>query len=109
MQPVSADPRPLDAAFKRRTFEVREVCANNGEKIPIAPHPTNGDEARSSKNGSDSRGLPTTNTAKWIKRRGRRSTSLASRAIQPILRKSRSAALANWSIPLAHRRSVSAA
>ena len=58
-QPVSADPRPLDAAFKRRAFEVREVCANNNEKIPIAPHPTNGDEARyTNKIGSDSRGLP---------------------------------------------------
>ena len=58
-QPVSADPRPLDAAFKRRAFEVREVCARNNEKIPIAPHPTNGDEARyTNKIGSDSRGLP---------------------------------------------------
>ena len=57
-QPVSADPRPLDAAFKRRAFEVREVCARNNEKIPIAPHPTNGDEARyTNKIGSDSRGL----------------------------------------------------
>ena len=42
-QPVSADPRPLDAAFKRRAVEVREVCASINEKIPIAPHPTNGD------------------------------------------------------------------
>ena len=58
-QPVSADPRPLDAAFKRRAFEVREVCASINEKIPIAPHPTNGDEARyTNKIGSDSRGLP---------------------------------------------------
>ena len=58
-QPVSADPRPLDAAFKRRAFEVREICASNNEKIPIAPHPTNGDEARyTNKIGSDSRGLP---------------------------------------------------
>jgi len=58
-QPVSADPRPLDAAFKRRAFEVRGVCASNNEKIPIAPHPTNGDEARyTNKIGSDSRGLP---------------------------------------------------
>ena len=58
-QPVSADPRPLDAAFKRRAFEVRDVCASNSEKIPIAPHPTNGDEARYTNNiGSDSRGLP---------------------------------------------------
>ena len=57
-QPVSADLRPLDAAFKRRAFEVREVCARNNEKIPIAPHPTNGDEARyTNKIGSDSRGL----------------------------------------------------
>src|SRR6478672_7635409 len=58
-QPVSADPRPLDAAFKRRAFEVREVCASINEKISIAPHPTNGDEARyTNKIGSDSRGLP---------------------------------------------------
>ncbi|UWU73495.1 vanadium-dependent haloperoxidase [Bradyrhizobium huanghuaihaiense] len=58
-QPVSADPRPLDAAFKSRAFEVRGVCAGNNEKIPIAPHPTNGDEARyTNKIGSDSRGLP---------------------------------------------------
>ena len=58
-QPVSADSRPLDATFKRRAFEVREACASNNEKIPIAPHPTNGDEARyTNKIGSDSRGLP---------------------------------------------------
>ena len=58
-QPVSADPRPLDAVFKHRAFEVRQVCASNNEKIPIAPHPTNGDEARyTNKIGSDSRGLP---------------------------------------------------
>lgn len=58
-QPASADPRPLDAAFKRRAFEVRGVCAGNNEKIPIAPHPANGDEARyTNKIGSDSRGLP---------------------------------------------------
>ena len=43
---VSVDVRPLDAAFKRRAFEVRQACASNNEKIPIAPHPTNGDEAR---------------------------------------------------------------
>jgi hypothetical protein len=58
-QPVSAEARSLDAAFKRRAFEVRGVCAGNDEKIPIAPHPTNGDEARyTNKIGSDSRGLP---------------------------------------------------
>ncbi|WP_439392640.1 vanadium-dependent haloperoxidase [Bradyrhizobium sp. PMVTL-01] len=58
-QPASSDARPLDAAFKQRAFEVRGVCAGNAEKIPIAPHPTNGDEARySNKIGSDSRGLP---------------------------------------------------
>ncbi|MBR1133719.1 vanadium-dependent haloperoxidase [Bradyrhizobium iriomotense] len=58
-QPVSADARPLDAAFKHRAFEVRGVCASNNEKMPIAPHPTNGDEARyTNKIGSDSRGLP---------------------------------------------------
>lgn len=58
-QPVSADARPLDEAFKRRAFQVRGVCASNNEKIPVAPHPTNGDEARyTNKIGSDSRGLP---------------------------------------------------
>jgi len=58
-QTVSADSRPLDAAFMRRAFEVREVCATNNAKIPIAPHPANGDEARyTNKIGSDSRGLP---------------------------------------------------
>jgi hypothetical protein len=58
-QPVSTDPRPLDAEFRRRAFEVREACANNNAKIPIAPHPSNGDEVRyTNKIGSDSRGLP---------------------------------------------------
>ena len=58
-QPASANSRPLDAAFRRRAFEVREACANNNAKIPIAPHPANGDEARyTNKIGSDSRGLP---------------------------------------------------
>lgn len=58
-QPVSAEPRPLDVAFNRRAFEVREACASNSAKIPIAPHPSNGDEARyTNKIGSDSRGLP---------------------------------------------------
>ena len=58
-QPASADSRPLDAAFRRRALEVREACANNNAKIPIAPHPANGDEARyTNKIGSDSRGLP---------------------------------------------------
>ena len=56
---VGVDVRPLDAAFKRRAVEVRQACANNTEKIPIAPHPANGDEARyTNKIGSDSRGLP---------------------------------------------------
>ncbi|WP_245288257.1 hypothetical protein [Bradyrhizobium sp. Ec3.3] len=58
-EPVSADARPLDAEFKRRAIEVRGICASNSEKIPIAPHPTNGDEARyTNRIGSDSRGLP---------------------------------------------------
>ena len=58
-QPASTEPRPLDAAMKRRAFEVRQICAANNEKIPIAPHPTNGDEARyTNKIGSDTRGLP---------------------------------------------------
>src|SRR6266550_4454396 len=58
-QAASADPRPLDAAMKRRALEVRQICAANNEKIPIAPHPTNGDEARyTNKIGSDTRGLP---------------------------------------------------
>src|SRR4029077_14713580 len=57
-QTVSADPRRLDPEFKRHAIEVREVCARTNEKIPIAPHPTNGDEARyTNRIGSDSRGL----------------------------------------------------
>ncbi|KRQ98319.1 twin-arginine translocation pathway signal protein [Bradyrhizobium jicamae] len=56
---VGVDVRPLDAAFKRRAVEVRQACASNVERIPIAPHPANGDEARyTNKIGSDSRGLP---------------------------------------------------
>src|SRR5207248_9315815 len=58
-QPASTDPRPLDAAMKRRASEVRQICAGNNEKIPIASHPTNGDEARyTNEIGSDTRGLP---------------------------------------------------
>ena len=58
-QAVNPEPRPLDAAFKRRAYEVREACAGTIEKTPIAPHPTNGDEARyPNKIGSDTRGLP---------------------------------------------------
>jgi hypothetical protein len=58
-QAASADPRPLDAAFRRRAFEVREAGARAFEAIPIAPHPANGDEARyPNKIGSDTRGLP---------------------------------------------------
>ncbi|MCA1552554.1 vanadium-dependent haloperoxidase, partial [Bradyrhizobium sp. BRP19] len=56
---VGTEARPLDAALKRRAFEVRAACASNNEKIPIAPHPANGDEARyTNKIGSDTRGLP---------------------------------------------------
>ena len=37
-QPASADdPRPLDAAFKRRAFEVREVCASINENHRAPP------------------------------------------------------------------------
>jgi hypothetical protein len=58
-QAVSTDPRPLDAAFRRRALEVREACARTSDAIPIAPHPANGDEARyPNKIGSDTRGLP---------------------------------------------------
>jgi hypothetical protein len=58
-QAVHPEPRPLDAAFKRRAYEVRAVCASTNEQLPIAPHPTNGDEARyPTKIGSDTRGLP---------------------------------------------------
>ncbi len=58
-QAVSAEPRPLDAAFRRRALEVRDACARAFDAIPIAPHPTNGDEARyPNKIGSDTRGLP---------------------------------------------------
>src|SRR5215207_8811005 len=106
-QPVSAEARPLDAAFMRRAFEVRETCASDNAKIPIAPHPTNGDEARYT--SVPIRGAcRTTNAAKWNKQHGRPSIPLASRAIPLISRKSRSAALANWSIPSAQRPSISA-
>ena len=58
-QAVSAEPRALDAAFRRRTLEVREACARAFDAIPIAPHPANGDEALyPNKIGSDTRGLP---------------------------------------------------
>src|SRR5215472_7314112 len=58
-QTANAEPRPLDAAFRRRAIEVRDKCARAGDAIPIAPHPTNGDEARyPNKIGSDTRGLP---------------------------------------------------
>jgi len=57
-QSATGEPRSLDTAFKARAFEVREICASNNGKIPIAPHPTNGDEARyANKIGSDTRGL----------------------------------------------------
>jgi len=42
-QAVSAEPRALDAAFRRRALEVRDACARAFDAIPIAPHPTNGD------------------------------------------------------------------
>jgi hypothetical protein len=58
-QTASAESRPLDTAFRRRALEVRDACARAADAIPIAPHPTNGDEARyPNKIGSDTRGLP---------------------------------------------------
>jgi hypothetical protein len=58
-QTASAESRPLDGAFRRRALEVRDACARAADAIPIAPHPTNGDEARyPNKIGSDTRGLP---------------------------------------------------
>jgi len=58
-QGVSAEPRPLDAAFRRRALEVRDACARAFDTIPVAPHPANGDESRyPNKIGSDTRGLP---------------------------------------------------
>src|SRR5215813_4242994 len=58
-QAATADPRPLDAAFRRRALEVRDACARAFDAVPIAPHPTNGDEAHyPNKIGSDTRGLP---------------------------------------------------
>jgi hypothetical protein len=58
-QAATAEPRPLDAAFRRRAVEVRDACARAFDAIPIAPHPANGDEARyPNKIGSDTRGLP---------------------------------------------------
>src|ERR1700730_8996453 len=58
-QGESAEPRPLDAAFRRRALEVRDACARAFDTIPVAPHPANGDESRyPNKIGSDTRGLP---------------------------------------------------
>src|SRR5215468_12602446 len=58
-QTATAETRPLDATFRRRALEVRDACARAADAIPIAPHPTNGDEARyPNKIGSDTRGLP---------------------------------------------------
>jgi hypothetical protein len=58
-QTATAETRPLDATFRRRALEVRDACARAADAIPIAPHPTNGDEARyQNKIGSDTRGLP---------------------------------------------------
>src|SRR5215468_2214554 len=58
-QTATAETRPQDAAFRRRALEVRDTCARKADAIPIAPHPTNGDEARyPNKIGSDTRGLP---------------------------------------------------
>src|SRR5215212_6200644 len=51
--------RPIDSAMQRRALEIRQACARQASEVPIAPHPTNGDEARyTNKIGSDSRGLP---------------------------------------------------
>ena len=58
-QTANGEARPQDAAFRRRALEVRDTCARKADAIPIAPHPTNGDEARyPNKIGSDTRGLP---------------------------------------------------
>lgn len=60
-QAASAAPaaRPIDAAMHRRALEIRETCARNTAAIPVAPHPTNGDEARyPNAIGSDTRSMP---------------------------------------------------
>lgn len=57
--PANPAARPIDAAMHRRALEVRETCARETAAIPIAPHPTSGDEARyPSAIGSDTRSLP---------------------------------------------------
>src|SRR5215207_11297809 len=99
-QPVSAEPRPLDVAFRHRALEVREACARANNAIPIAPHPTNGDEARYPTRSAPTRGAyHTTNAAKWTRPLGRPSPPPANRATPQISRRSRSAALADWLIP----------
>src|SRR6516162_1862594 len=56
---ANAEARPMDAAFRRRALEVRNACARTADAAPVAPHPTNADEARyRNKIGSDTRGLP---------------------------------------------------
>ncbi len=60
-QAVPADPaaRPIDVAMHHRALEVRQNCARDTAAIPIAPHPSNGDEARyPNAIGSDTRSLP---------------------------------------------------
>ena len=109
-QGVSAEPRPLDAAFRRRALEVRDACARAFDTIPVAPHPANGDESRyPNKIGSDTRGLPhdkrgEVDQAAW------QALFAACQSGDPAdFDRSRSAALAGWSIRSAHRRSASAA
>jgi hypothetical protein len=51
--------RPMDGALQRRALEVRVACARTTAAVPVAPHPTNDDEARyPTRIGSDTRALP---------------------------------------------------
>ena len=52
-------PSREDREFLARTYRTRTALARSDFEVPIAPHPTNGDEARyESKIGTDTRGLP---------------------------------------------------
>src|SRR5262245_15719823 len=45
-QAVTAEPRPLDAAFRRRALEVRDACARGGRQEQSQPSQQNINAAR---------------------------------------------------------------
>jgi hypothetical protein len=60
-QPLGTEPpvRPIDSTMRGRAREVREAAARLQHEAPVAPHPSNDDEARyPTRIGTDTRGLP---------------------------------------------------